>query len=203
MYKHTDDNLAGLTDVRNTSEVKKYLRGGPALVSVGFASAMLLSSLFTGQASAAPVMTHARASSLSSSLASSTMASKKTYEDIARKAARKYGLDPTLFVRQINQESGFNPRALSPAGAEGIAQFMPATAAGMGVNPWDPTSALYGAARLMANLKKEFPGHYGQALGAYNAGAGAVKKAIREGHGRWYFYLPAETRHYISTIMGH
>lgn len=173
------------------------------MVGIGFAGAMLLSSLFTGQASAAPVVTHVQTSSMSSSLSHSTMASKKTYQDIARQAARHYGLDPNLFVRQINQESGFNPRALSPAGAEGIAQFMPATAASMGINPWDPTSALYGAARLMASLKKQFPGHYGQALGAYNAGAGAVQEAIRVGGGRWYFYLPAETRHYISTIMGH
>lgn len=203
MQKHTDAQLAGLADVRNTCKMKKCSRISVAMVSISFAGATLLSSLFTGLASAAPVVNHAQMSSMSASLSHSTMDSKSTYEDIARKAAKKYGLDPNLFLRQINQESGFNPRAVSPAGAEGIAQFMPATAASMGVNPWDPTSALYGAARLMASLKKEFPGHYGQALGAYNAGSGAVKEAIREGHGQWYFYLPAETRNYISSIMGH
>lgn len=198
----TDARLACLTDVHNTCKMKKCLRISLAMVSIGFVGAVLLSSLFTGQASAAPVVNHVQTSSLSSSLLHSTIASKNTYQDIAWQAAKHYGLNPDLFVRQINQESGFNPQAVSPAGAEGIAQFMPATAASMGVNPWDPTSALYGAARLMARLKHEFPGHYGQALGAYNAGAGAVREAIRVGGGRWYFYLPAETRHYISAIMG-
>lgn len=202
MHERTDAGLAGLTDVSNIRKMKKCLRISPAVVSIGFAGAMLLSGLFTGVASAAPVVNHVQTSSMSSSLSHSTMTSKNTYQDIARQAAKRYGLDPNLFVRQINQESGFNPWALSPAGAEGIAQFMPATAASMGVNPWNQTSALYGAARLMSNLKHQFPGHYGQALGAYNAGPGTVQYAIRVGGGRWYFYLPAETRHYISAIMG-
>lgn len=202
MQERTNASLAGLTDVRNTGKMKKCSRISLAMASIGFAGAMLLSSLFTGQASAAPVVSHVQTSSMSSSLLHSTMASKNTYQNIAQQAARHYGLDPNLFVRQINQESGFNPRALSPAGAEGIAQFMPATAASMGVNPWNPTSALYGAARLMSSLKHQFHGHYSQALGAYNAGSGAVQYAIRVGGSRWYFYLPAETRHYISAIMG-
>jgi soluble lytic murein transglycosylase-like protein len=202
MHERTDARLAGLTDVRNTGKMKKCLRISLAMVSIGFAGAMLLSSLCTGLASAAPVVNHVQTSSMSSPLLHSIMASTNTYQTIARQAARHYGLDPNLFVRQINQESGFNPRAVSPAGAEGIAQFMPATAASMGVDPWNPTSALYGAARLMSSLKHQFHGHYGQALGAYNAGSGAVQYAIRVGGSRWYFYLPAETRHYISAIMG-
>lgn len=202
MQKHTDARSAGLTDVCNTRKRKKCLRISLAMVSSSFIGAMLLSNLFTGLANAAPVVAHGQTSSTSSSLLHSTMASKNTYRNIARQAARHYGLDPHLFVRQINQESGFNPRAVSPAGAEGIAQLMPATAASMGVNPWDPTSALYGAARLMSRLKHQFSGHYGQALGAYNAGAGAVQRAIRKGGRRWYFYLPAETQHYISAILG-
>jgi len=124
-----------------------------------------------------------------------------TYWNIAWQAALNAGIDPNLFTRQINQESGFNPNAVSPAGAEGIAQFMPATAAAMGVNPWDPISALYGAARLMAQLNRQF-GNYAMALAAYNAGPGAVQYAINHGGSNWYYWLPAETRNYVSVIMG-
>lgn len=126
----------------------------------------------------------------------------EAYGDTAWQAAVNAGIDPNRFIRQINQESGFNPNAYSPAGAEGIAQFMPATAATMGVNPWDPTSALYGAARLMAQLSQQFGGNYAQALAAYNAGPGAVQYAISVGGGSWYYYLPAETQNYVTIIMG-
>lgn len=132
---------------------------------------------------------------------SQSRARHSTYRDIAYVAAVKAGINPRYFIKQIQQESGFNPWAVSPAGAEGIAQFMPATAASMGVDPWNPVSALYGAANLMASLKREFRGNYAMALGAYNAGPGAVRSAIARGGNNWYFYLPNETRHYITIIM--
>lgn len=123
------------------------------------------------------------------------------YVKVARRAARKARIDPERFVRQIRQESGFNPRAISPAGAIGIAQFMPATAASMGVNPYDPVSSLNGAARLMKQLSRQFGGDYAKALAAYNAGPGTVQRAVRLGGKNWKAYLPAETRHYIAVIM--
>jgi soluble lytic murein transglycosylase-like protein len=125
-----------------------------------------------------------------------------SYWNIAWQAAVNAGINPQLFENQIQQESGFNPGAVSPAGAEGIAQFMPATAASMGVNPWDPTSSLYGAANLMAQLSRQFGGNYAMALAAYNAGPGAVQYAINAGGNSWYYYLPTETRNYVSIIMG-
>lgn len=113
------------------------------------------------------------------------------YRSIARQAAQRYGLDPNIFERQINQESGFNPNAVSPAGAIGIAQIMPGTARSWGVNPRDPVAALDAAARNMANYVKQF-GSYRNALIAYNAGPGAVGRKD----------LPAETQHYVSIILG-
>ncbi len=124
------------------------------------------------------------------------------YQSIARQAAAQAGINPDIFVRQIQQESGFNPGAVSGAGAVGIAQFMPGTAASMGVNPYDPTSALYGAARLMANLNSQFGGDYAKALAAYNAGPGAVQGAVRAGGANWLAMLPGETQHYVHTILG-
>src|ERR1044072_7234166 len=112
------------------------------------------------------------------------------YRQEARRAARRHGLDPNIFERQIQQESGFQPHVVSPAGARGIAQFMPATARGMGVNPDNPTQALDGAARLMSSYVKKY-GSYKNALIAYNAGPGRVGQS-----------LPAETQNYIKTILG-
>jgi hypothetical protein len=109
---------------------------------------------------------------------------------VARQRAKRYGLNPTLFERQISQESGFNPHAVSPAGARGVAQIMPGTAAAWHVNPDKPVQALDAAARNMASYVKQF-GSFRNALVAYNAGPGAV------GHS-----LPAETRNYIAKITG-
>lgn len=128
--------------------------------------------------------------------------SQSQYIAIAQADATKYGISPVYFVRQINQESGFNPYAYSPAGAVGIAQFMPATAASMGVNPYNPVSALDGAARMMAGLSNQYGGNYAKALAAYNAGSGAVNNAVAAGGSNWLALLPAETQNYVSTIMG-
>jgi soluble lytic murein transglycosylase-like protein len=124
------------------------------------------------------------------------------YEGMARQAAIQAGINPDLFVRQIHAESGFDPNAASGAGAVGIAQFMPATAASMGVNPYDPASALNGAARMMANLSSQFGGDYAKALAAYNAGPGAVQAAVNAGGGNWLAFLPGETQGYVHKIMG-
>lgn len=124
------------------------------------------------------------------------------YQSSARTYATQAGIDPTIFVNQIQQESGFNPRATSPAGAQGIAQFMPATAASMGVNPWDVLGALKGAAYLdSANLQK-YGGDYPKMLAAYNAGGGTVDGAVARYGNNWLSHMPSETQQYISKIMG-
>lgn len=116
------------------------------------------------------------------------------YVELARQKALKYGLDPNLFVRQIQAESSFNPNAVSSAGAIGLGQIMPATAKELGINPEDPDQNLEGAARYMRQQLDTF-GDYPLALAAYNAGAGNVKKAGG---------IPnfTETQNYVSKIMG-
>ena len=123
------------------------------------------------------------------------------YVPVACQAARDAGIDPARFVRQINEESGFNPGETSPAGAEGIAQFMPETAAGMGIDPWDPQSALEGAAQYMARLQANFGGDYAEALAAYNAGSGTVQSAVARCGLAWRECLPAETQNYLNVIL--
>lgn len=118
----------------------------------------------------------------------------QNYRERARESAAKYGVDPDIFVAQINQESGFDPNARSSAGATGIAQFMPGTAKALGINPNNPIEALDGAARHMGDLLKKYNGDYKKALAAYNAGAGAVDR---------YKGVPpfAETRNYVDKIL--
>ncbi|GCE11129.1 lytic transglycosylase domain-containing protein [Tengunoibacter tsumagoiensis] len=129
--------------------------------------------------------------------------SKSQYVDVARQAAAAAGIPADAFVRQIQAESGFNPNAVSPGGAVGIAQFMPSTAAGLGINPYDPVSALNGAARYMANLSASFGGDYAKGLAAYNAGSGAVQRAINAGGADWLAYMNGTTQNYVHTIMGY
>jgi soluble lytic murein transglycosylase-like protein len=93
------------------------------------------------------------------------------YRAAARRAAIKYGLNPAIFERQIQQESGFREGVGSSAGARDIAQFMPATAKAYGVTLGDNrvTDDLDGAARYMRDNLKKY-GSYARALSAYNSG---------------------------------
>ncbi len=124
------------------------------------------------------------------------------YVAIARQDAINAGIPPDYFVRQIYAESGFDPNASSPAGAVGIAQFEPGTAAGLGINPYDPIQSLSGAARLMSSYAIQYNGDYAKALAAYNAGGGNLDYAVRTCGANWLNCVPAETQNYIYKIMG-
>lgn len=152
----------------------------------------------------------AHAQSLPQGLSFSTPYVQEAWND-----AESVGIPPGYFVRQINAESHFHPRAKSPAGAMGIAQFMPGTAAGLPnpftgqgtLNPSDPSQALLAAARLMASYTQHYQGNYAKALAAYNGGSGQVTLAERQaadaGEGdQWMNYLSPESRQYIQTITG-
>ena len=116
--------------------------------------------------------------------------------------AAQAGIPSGLFVRQINQESGFNPAAVSSAGAIGIAQFMPATAAALGFDPHNPDVSLRMAALYMAQKQASYHGDYAKALAAYNAGDGAVQSAVARCGTNWLACTPQETQHYVATILG-
>lgn len=112
---------------------------------------------------------------------------------IARSALAN-GLQPVLLAALLRAESGFRPDAVSHMGAQGIAQFMPETARGMGLaDPFDPDHAIPAAARLLGGHVRTF-GSVPMALAAYNAGPGAVRQ---------YGGVPpyAETQGYVATVM--
>ena len=112
-------------------------------------------------------------------------------------AARAHGVEPALVHAVITAESGYNPRAYSKAGATGLMQLMPATAARYGVrNIWDPVENIQGGVRYLKDLIAMFNGNLELAVAAYNAGENAV---IRHGH-----RIPpyAETVHYVPKVLG-
>lgn len=114
--------------------------------------------------------------------------------------AEDAGIAPGYFVRQIQQESNFNPNAVSSAGAIGIAQFLPSTAAGLGFDPHDPHVSLAMAAEVMAQKQTQY-GNYAQALAAYNAGDGALQHALARCGSGWLDCLPTETQQYVTVIL--
>ena len=114
------------------------------------------------------------------------------YADLFTAAGARHGVDPSLLAAVAKVESGFDSTAVSSAGATGLMQFMPATAAGLGVDPGDPASAVDGAARYLRQLTDRF-GSTDLALAAYNAGPGTVAR---------YGGIPpyAETQSYVRKV---
>ena len=116
---------------------------------------------------------------------------------LMQQQAEERGLPPMPFVRLIWRESRFNPNAVSPKGAQGIAQFMPGTASDRGLdNPFEPKSAIQHSASLLADLKKVF-GNFGLAAAAYNAGEERVRGWLAGNR-----VLPGETRRYVMFVTG-
>jgi soluble lytic murein transglycosylase-like protein len=109
------------------------------------------------------------------------------------------GIDPTVFSRQINQESGFNPYIVSWAGAIGIAQIVPRWHPD--IDPYDARASLYYAANLMSSHLEHFGGDYAKALAAYNAGRGYVDDLVRWYGDDWRAHLWDETSRYLNIIL--
>lgn len=112
-----------------------------------------------------------------------------------RFSAARHGVDPNLIEAVAWQESRFNQTAVSPKGAKGVMQLMPATARGLGANRDDLASNIDGGAAYLARMLRMFDGDVSRALAAYNAGPGAVQK---------FGGIPpyAETRAYVDSILG-
>src|SRR5262249_52493157 len=112
-------------------------------------------------------------------------------------AARQHDVPAEFLTNLFWRESNFRERAVSPRGAQGIAQFMPYTAAERGLaNPFDPEQAIPQAARLIADLAARF-GNLGLAAAAYNAGPGRVEKWLAN-----EVTLPAEPRAFVRRVTG-
>lgn len=119
---------------------------------------------------------------------------KGEYLETARAAARDHDVPEDLFLRLVQQESGWNPNATSARGAQGLAQLMPDTATDLGIDITDPVQNLNGGARYLKMMYDRF-GTWRLALAAYNAGPAAVEEAGG---------IPAydETQAYVIAIAG-
>jgi soluble lytic murein transglycosylase-like protein len=171
------------------SELQQMIGGSPpaaAVASTAFASQLASA---TSAAIGTPVPTGVQA------VGSSELPSDVPFGAEITAAAKKYGIDPALLAGLVKQESGFNPNAGSPAGARGLTQLMPGTAAGLGVtNVLDPAQSLDGGAKYLRAQLDAFGGDVTKALAAYNAGPGAVQR---------YGGVPpyAETQNYVRAVQ--
>jgi soluble lytic murein transglycosylase-like protein len=116
------------------------------------------------------------------------------YKPLIMKYSQENGVDPRLVAAIIETESGWNPNAVSDAGAIGLGQFMPSTAESVGIDPTNPEQSIQGVAMHMKSLLGTFNNDSIKAIAAYNAGAGAVKDA----GGVPNF---AETQNYVKKVM--
>ena len=116
------------------------------------------------------------------------------YTAVLNATATRHAISPALLEAVVWQESRWHPQALSPKGAMGLTQLMPATARALGVDPRDPVSNLDGGARYLRQMLDRFGGNLEKSLAAYNAGPGRVERANG---------IPAiaETRNYVTAIL--
>ena len=116
--------------------------------------------------------------------------------------ATRYGVNPALALEVATAESGMNPNTPdSSAGAIGIMQLMPATAAALGVDPRDPVQNIAGGVMYLQQQLASF-GDVSEALAAYDWGPGNVRAAIAKYGAGWLQHAPSETQHYVAKILG-
>ena len=115
--------------------------------------------------------------------------------------AQRQGVDPNLALAVAQTESGFNQSAVSPAGAIGVMQLMPQTAAQLGVDPTDTQQNIQGGIAYLRQMLAQF-GDPAAALAAYNWGPGNVQKAQAAYGSGWLAHAPSETQSYVGRILG-
>ena len=179
-------------------ESARQVAAGMPLASSGTAAASQSGAAASQSATASLGSTAAAdPSDFASALQAATEGEGSSYEAMIEQAAARNGIEPAVLHGLIQQESGFDPSAASSAGAAGLTQLMPGTAASLGVaNPLNPAESIEGGARYLGEMMRQFGGNTADALAAYNAGPGAVQQ---------YGGVPpyAETESYVTKVLGY
>jgi soluble lytic murein transglycosylase-like protein len=180
--------------VSRIAQLQSLMAPPPVAPTANFAATLASATAPTATA-AATAATPATALASTASTGPSALPTGTPYGAEITAAAQRNGLDPALLAGLIKQESGFNPNAGSPAGAQGLCQLMPGTARGLDVTDLhDPVQSIEGGAKYLAQQLKTFNGDVARALAAYNAGPGAVQR---------YGGVPpyAETQNYVRAVQ--
>ncbi|HEY2477650.1 MAG TPA: lytic transglycosylase domain-containing protein [Solirubrobacterales bacterium] len=203
-------NAGGIAAASEAAARVAQLRSMIAAVETGNAGkgsfgAALAEATAVGSQGATPGLGEATALPSTSATAPSALPTAETgkgngavpYQSLIEGACAKYGVEPALLAGLIEQESHFDPTVGSPAGAQGLTELMPETAASLGVtDPHDPAQSIEAGARLLSEKLAEFGGNTELALAAYNAGSGAVQQ---------YNGIPPypETQEYVKKVLGY
>lgn len=196
--------LAGVAGIAGLAVPAGILVGGAALATAGYYGSKAISdSMSFGSGNSGSIATSdsiptggsaQRPAVMGGSKAGATAGS-NPYSSLISQVEQANGIPTGMLSRLIKQESGFNPNAISPKGAQGIAQFTPATAKDLGINPMDPNQAIPAAGRYLKQMYSS-TGNWNSALAAYNWGIGNVKKHPNIAN------MPLETRKYVAAIGG-
>jgi soluble lytic murein transglycosylase-like protein len=184
--------------VARVAELQRMLGVGAAPAAPASAPAATDSASFAARLAAvgAPATGDAAGANAATATAGATPGATTPYAAEIDAAATKHNVDPALLRALIRQESNFDAGAVSPAGARGLTQLMPGTAAALGVDPSVPAQAIEGGAKYLRQQLDRFGGDPAKALAAYNAGPGAVQR---------FGGIPpyAETQNYVRKVMAY
>ncbi len=179
-------NLDGITGVlQRISDIEKKIGMQPEISYQNQFGAELEKAMKTGQT---------QTSGISGAVPAAGNTGDSEIDNMIRTAAGKYNVDPSLLSAIAETESNYNQSAVSSAGAVGIMQLMPDTAASLGVNPYDARQNVEGGAKYLHGLLETFGGDVRKAVAAYNAGPNAVKE---------YNGVPPykETQNYVDKVL--
>ncbi len=195
------DNTERLLEIQLMSQMLKSASGGND-TTFQMVMTKLLNSLQSNgtDLSNLSTSTNDTYTAIKSNVSSDIKTGNVSIDQAVDNASKKYGVDKDLILAVIKQESSFDPNSVSGAGAEGLMQLMPGTAAELGVNnPFDVAQNVDGGTKYLKEMLNMYGNSKEMALAAYNAGPGTVNSRMHSASD--VYKMPAETRDYVQKVM--